>query len=207
MLETLLSMDPATIVAFMGAGILLNLTPGADVLFTSASGLAGGPRAGIAAAAGISLGSLAHTVLAALGLSALIAANPLAYDAIRWLGAGYLAFLAIRTWRAPPVTAGKRPATTLSTALKRGLLTNILNPKVALFILAFLPQFTTPTVGPIWHQILILGILFASVGMVVTSAYGIAAGTLSRALTRVSGTLNKITAVIFGGLAARLIWE
>jgi len=207
MLETLLAMDPATIATFAGAGTLLNLTPGTDVVFASASGLAGGPRAGIAAAAGISLGSLAHSCLAALGLSALIAANPLAYDAIRWLGAAYLLFLAVQAWRTQPGAARIKGEISLYPALKRGFLTNILNPKVALFILAFLPQFTTPAAGPIWQQILILGLIFSATGLVITSAYGATAGLMRHAMSRAAGTLDKITALVFAALAARLIWD
>ncbi len=80
-------------------------------------------------------------------------------------------------------------------------------PKVALFILAFLPQFADPDIGPIWHQILILGVLFSLTGMIITSAYGAAAGVFRTALQRITGPLNKLTALIFGGLAVRLIWE
>lgn len=207
MLETLLAMDLATVAAFAGAGILLNLTPGSDVMFASASGLSGGPRAGIAAAAGISLGGLVHTALAAFGLAALIAASPATYDAIRWLGAAYLLFLAIKTWRSPPASRHGTGENRLYTAFKRGFLTNMLNPKVALFILAFLPQFTTPAAGPIWHQILILGVVFASTGFCITAGYGATAGLLRTALGRVSKTLNRITALVFGALAIRLVWE
>lgn len=207
MLETLFAMDPATIAAFAGAGILLNLTPGSDVMFASASGLSGGPRAGIAAAAGISLGGLVHTALAAFGLAALIAASPAAYEAIRWLGAAYLLFLAVRTWRAPPDTGHGTGANSLHIAFRRGFLTNMLNPKVALFILALLPQFTTPGAGPIWHQILILGTIFAVTGFVITSGYGATAGLLRAVLIRASKTLNRITALVFGALAIRLVWE
>jgi len=200
-------MDPITIFAFLSVGILLNLTPGADVLFATASGLSGGPRAGIAAAAGISLGSLAHTVFAALGLSALLLASPIAFEAVRWAGAAYLLWLAIKTWKSPAVRDGRSGENSLYFALKRGFLTNLLNPKVALFILAFLPQFADPAIGPIWHQILILGVLFSLTGMIITSIYGAAAGFFQSALKRAAAPFNKLTAIIFGGLAIRLIWE
>lgn len=143
----------------------------------------------------------------ALGISAAIIAIPHAYDAIRYLGAAYLALLAVQSWRAGPSLPRARGENSLYSALKRGFLTNILNPKVALFILAFLPGFTDPAAGPVWHQIVILGVLFTTTGMVITSAYGIAAGLFGTALSRASGALNKITAIIFGGLAARLIWD
>lgn len=207
MLETLLAMDPALIIAFTGAGVLLNLTPGSDVAFAMASGISGGPRTGVAAALGITLGGLTHVMFAVLGISAALMAIPHAYDSIRYIGAAYLIFLAVKTWRAPSALEKAVGAKRLFSALKRGYLTNLLNPKVALFILAFLPQFTRPEAGPIWQQILLLGLLFNATGFVITSAYGLTAGFAGNHLARLGGTLNKITAIVFGGLAARLIWE
>ncbi|MBV7380288.1 LysE family translocator [Maritimibacter dapengensis] len=199
----ILGLDPAAVLAFVGAGLLLNLTPGPDVMFATASGLSGGPRVGAAAALGVALGGLLHTLLAAVGLSALLTTFPVAYDLVRWAGAGYLVYLAIRAWRAPPPDRG-RGATELSRAIGRGFLTNALNPKVALFILALLPQFTAPEAGAVWAQILILGTLFATTGFFVTAAYGVAAGQLGAQLARHARLLNRIGAVVYIGLAARL---
>ena len=207
MLTILTALDPVTIVTFMGAGILLNLTPGADVVFASACGMSGGWRAGIAAAFGISLGSLLHITLAAVGVSALLKAVPHAYDAIRYLGAAYLAYLAYKSWVTKSVPDAGRSASSLGRAIRRGFLTNALNPKVALFILAFLPQFTDPAIGPVWQQILILGVAFTTTGMVITSTYGAMAGVFGGTLRARFGVLNKITALIFGGLAARLVLD
>ena len=103
--------DPITLTTFMAASIAPNLTPGADMMFISASGAAGGSRVGIAAAMGVSIGSLFHTVLAVVGVAALIKASPAAYDVLRYVGAAYLVYLAITTWRAGPPdaeTAGAR---------------------------------------------------------------------------------------------------
>lgn len=207
MLETLFSMDPTLILTFTGAGILLNITPGSDVAFAMASGISGGPRAGIAAALGITLGGLTHVMLAVLGISAALMAVPHAYDAIRYIGAAYLLFLAVKTWRAPSALEKAVGAKRLISALKRGYLTNLLNPKVALFVLAFLPQFTRPEAGPIWQQILLLGLVFNASGLIINSAYGTAAGLAGHHITRMGSGLNKITSIVFGGLAARLIWE
>ncbi len=207
MIETLLNMQPATLLTFLAAGVMLNLTPGADVIFASASGVAGGWRAGVAAAMGITLGAVVHIGLAAVGISAVVMATPWAYDAIRYLGAGYLVFLAIKTWRAQGGLGGGTGARHLSHALRRGFLTNVLNPKVALFVLAFLPQFTAPEAGPIWHQILILGAIFATTGMFINAGYGALAGLAGTTLTRASRTFNKLTALVFGGLAARLLLD
>lgn len=207
MLQTLLTMDPLLILSFMSAGILLNLTPGADVVFATASGISGGWRNGVAAAAGIALGSSAHVALAAIGVSAAIMALPGAYDAIRYVGAAYLVFLAIKAWRDSGELGTAEGARGPIHALKRGFWTNLLNPKVALFVLAFLPQFTRLDAGPVWQQILILGAIFVATGFVITSSYGAAAGLFGTVMRRASGTLNKLTAIVFGGLAARLLWD
>lgn len=207
MSETIQTFPPAQLLAFALAGLLLNLTPGADVMFATASGLRGGPRAGMAAGLGVGLGGAMHVTLAALGLSALIAAQPAALTAIRWFGALYLFWLAAQAWRAGPPEAAERGATRPLRALGRGFLANALNPKVILFILAFLPQFTDPAYGPVWRQIVLLGGIFTLTGTLVTMAYGALAGAMGQALGRRLGALNRIAAVVFAGLAARLVWE
>ena len=205
MLETLINMDPWTVASFVGAGVVLNLTPGADVLFTTASGIKGGWRYGVAAAFGITLGSAIHVILAVLGVSAAIAAIPFGLEIIRYLGAAYLAYLAVQAWRAKPNVHQPTAADTLSSAIKRGLITNILNPKVGLFILAFLPQFTDPAIGPVWQQMLFLGVLFILTGFTITALYGVISGLSRNAFQSRLSILNKISALIFGGLAARLV--
>lgn len=202
----ILGLDPATIAGFVAAGLALNLTPGADVMFATASGLAGGPRAGIAAAGGVALGALVHTILAAAGLAAVLAAAPAVYVALTWLGAGYLLWLAIRAWRAGPVLPGQG-APRLGPAFRRGFVTNALNPKVALFVLAFLPQFTRPEAGPAWAQMLFLGGVFALTGFVITAAYSLAASYGARRLARASGWLNRLSALVFGAIALRLVLD
>lgn len=199
--------EPHVLLTFLGAGIVLNLTPGADVAFTMASGLKGGKRGAVAAAIGITSGSLVHTVLAAFGLAAVFSSYPIAFDAIRYLGAAYLLYLAWQAWTQSGSLTKSDCASSMRKAMAQGFLTNILNPKVGLFILAFLPQFTDPQNGPVWLQMLILGGLFASTGIVITIAYGLLAGTLSDRLHRYQGPFNTLTALIFGGLAARLAWQ
>ena len=147
MIETLFAFETATLLAFLGACLVLFATPGADMMFTLASGAAGGARAGAAAAVGISAGSFTHVLLTAAGLGALIVAHPGAYEAIRYAGAAYLVCLAWQMWRAGPGTETVDGARRAARAFARGYLTNILNPKVALFVLAFLPQFTDPAIG------------------------------------------------------------
>ncbi|MEM8632805.1 MAG: LysE family translocator [Pseudomonadota bacterium] len=204
MLDTLFALDPWTVGTFMGAAFLLYLTPGADMMFTIASGLNGGPKAGVAAACGISLGVLVHVAAAATGLAVLLAAYPAAYDTIRWIGAAYLAYLAWVSWRAPPVAPEARGAANIQRAFRRGFLTNILNPKVALFVVAFLPQFADPALGPIWQQIVVLGVLLAVGGVVTDGSIGFFAGMAADRMKRLSGVMGKVSAVVFGGLAVRL---
>lgn len=205
MIDTLFAMDPVLLAAFLAAGLLLNLTPGADVAFAMASGAQGGVRAGIAAGAGISTGSLAHTLLAAFGLAALLATHPAAFDAIRFAGAAYLLWLAWRSWTAPAADLGQATAPRrLRRVYLRGVLTNLLNPKVALFQLAFLPQFTTVGAGPVWQQMLLLGGLFAVTGFIVNAGYGALAGAMAQRLRRNTRLMQRLCAVVFAGLAARL---
>lgn len=203
MIETIAAMDPVVILAFMAAGVALNLTPGADVMFAMASGMRSGWRAGFAAAIGITLGSAVHILLAAAGVSAAIAAVPYAFDAIRYLGAVYLLYLAFQAWWAASLSQS-RGATDMRSAVRNGFVTNLLNPKVALFVLAFLPQFTDPTIGPVWQQFIALGAIFLTTGLIITGAYGAFAGLLSARIRKSSIILNRVSAVIFGGLAARL---
>ena len=199
--------DPALLLAFIGAGLLLNLTPGADFVFISASGISGGPRVGMAAAVGVNLGILIHIAMAAAGLSALLIAFPLAYDVIRYAGAAYLVYLALQAWRSTGDIGQGKAAPSLWVAVRRGFLTNLLNPKTALFIFAFIPQFTDPAIGPIWMQILFLGGIFAGVGFAFALSLGALAGIFTNALKSRVRFLNRLSAVMFAGLAARLVWD
>ena len=207
MTDLLALVPPADLAAFLAAGIVLNLTPGADVMFATASGMAGGPRAGAVAGLGVGLGGLWHVGLAALGISALIAAHPAALLGLKWAGAGYLLWLAWKSWRScGDVVAGRGERGAMA-ALWRGFVTNALNPKVALFVLAFLPQFTDAARGPVWQQILVLGALFTLTGTAITAGYGALAGLAGRRLGARLGLLNRVAALMFGGLALRLVWE
>lgn len=201
--------DPLTLAAFVPAALALNLTPGADMMFCLAQGMRGGPRPAVAASAGISAGSMANVALAGLGLGALVASLPWLFDAIRWVGIGYLLWLALRTLRAPLGTAGA-PAVHPARAFRDGLLVNISNPKVILFILAFIPQFVDPVRGAILGQFLIFGAVIAVGGFVINAAVGCGAGGIGRVLardTRIERLLKVISASVFGLLAAKLAWD
>ena len=204
MWEILWGFGPALITGFVIAGLILNLTLGADFLFIMSSGISGGPRIGVAASLGVNLGVVVHILAAAAGLSALLLAHPAAYDAIRIFGTAYLAWMALQAWRSSDVVVRARGSRGVWQAAQRGFLINVSNPKTALFIFAFIPQFTDPSIGPIWVQILILGTIFLVNGALFTLCLGGGSGYFAAALGARAG-LNKISAILLGGLAARLI--
>ena len=205
MLHLLMSFPHDRLLTFIAGGLVLNFAPGADVIFATASGIRGGPKVGALAGLGVGFGACWHVTLAALGLSAMIAAWPEALVVIRYAGAAYLLVLAWESWRATGTLPEGRGAGSRWAAVRRGFLSNALNPKPVLFILAFLPQFTDPHLGPIWQQVVLLGGIFAFTGTIVTMGYGILAGYVRHALGRRMEALNKVAAVMFGGLALRLI--
>ncbi len=153
---------------FVPAALALNLTPGADMMFCLGQGLRGGPRAALAADAGIALGGMVHVAVAGLGLGALVASAPWAFDAIRWIGVAYLLWLAARALRGNG-TPGNLPQTRAATAFRDGLLVNLSNPKVILFVLAFVPQFVDAS-RPVLPQFLIFGAVLSLGGLVVNGA-------------------------------------
>ncbi|MEM7074321.1 MAG: LysE family translocator [Pseudomonadota bacterium] len=205
--DVLTGFDPATLAAFIAAGLLLNVTPGADFVYVTASGIRGGPAMGMAAALGINVGIAVHVTLAAAGLSVLLLTHSWAYDLIRYVGAAYLVYLAVQAWRSEATPQDGIAATSIVRAIRRGFLTNVLNPKTALFIFAFIPQFTDPALGPIWAQILVLGGIFLGVGLIFSLCLGAMAGLMADILKARKRLLNRISAVMFGGLAARLILD
>jgi threonine/homoserine/homoserine lactone efflux protein len=202
----MLPVDTLTLLAFIPAGLALNLTPGADMMFCLGQGLRGGWRAAMAANVGIAVGGMVHVTLAALGLGALVAAHPAAFEAIRWLGVAYLLWLAVSALRSPlPTGAEVRPQPVLR-VFGQALMVNLLNPKVILFILAFLPQFVDPA-RPILPQFLTLGVVFSLGGLVVNGVVGLFAGSIGQRLARSAAFarwLGRISAGIFGALALRL---
>ncbi len=195
---------------FTSAALALNLTPGADMLFCLAQGAKSGPRVGIAASIGISTGALVHTLLAALGLAALLAAHPVAFELLRWGGVAYLVWLAVRSFRSGPIEwSGPDGASSagMVQAWREGTLVNLLNPKVAIFILAFVPQFVDPARGSSLLQFLVLGGILIAGGTVVNGLVGICASKVGRLLdeNQRAGTIfRRSTGVIFLGLAAKL---
>ncbi|MFD1881912.1 LysE family translocator [Paracoccus pacificus] len=203
--DTLANIPTDDLLACIIGGLVVNIAPGPDVFFASACGIQGGPRAGFLAGVGVGLGVLMHLTLAVVGLGALMVAHPEALRVVKYIGAGYLLWLAWSAWNAGPVDPAARGAVRTATILRRGFLSNALNPKPIMFMLAYLPQFTSPAYGPVWQQVLGLGIIFWMGGTLITMAYGVAAGYAGQIIGPRIGILNRIAAVMFAGLALRLV--
>lgn len=204
--------DLATLLLFIPIALALNLTPGADMLFCLGQGAKSGPRAGVAASFGIATGAFVHALAGGLGLAAVIAANPLAYALIRWAGIAYLLYLAFKALRAPivPLSATEVPATQSWRAWQDGVFVCMLNPKVALFMLALVPQFVDPARGSVLIQFLIFGMILNIGGTIINALVGVFAGSIGRALARNAGAtraLNLLTGAVFVGLAAKLAFD
>jgi threonine/homoserine/homoserine lactone efflux protein len=194
---------------FMAATLALNLAPGPDMLYVSTRSLTQGRRAGVISALGIAAGSVAHTVAIASGLAALLGALPLAYEIVRFAGAAYLIWLGIQALRNRSGLASGKPLEHASdwAIFRQGAITNVLNPKVALFFLAFLPQFVDPQRGSVALQLVVLGTLFNCSGTLVNIAVAYLASSAGRWLNT-SGRAERIfrwlTASVFIGLGLRL---
>ena len=199
----------SALLAFVGAGLLLNIAPGPDVLYIVGRSLSQGRLAGVVSALGISAGCLFHVAAAAFGLSTLMLALPLAYDVVRYAGAAYLVWLGVRALhtRAGATALQRLAPVPLGAIFRQGMVTNALNPKVALFFLAFLPQFTDAARGPLAPQFLILGVIFVVNGTVVCLGYALAASWLRGWLTArydIHTWLNRAMGALFIGLGLRL---
>lgn len=199
--------------AFFSVAVLLALAPGPDNLFVLMQSATGGRRAGFAVVAGLMLGVVVHTLAVALGLAALFAASATAFTVLKLLGAAYLLYLAWGAWRAPvALTAGGPGASDAPPPwprlMARGVVMNLTNPKVVLFFLALLPQFVQPGQGPVALQILWFGWLFIVAATLVFGIVVLAADALRARLARSARTqrgLNRAAALVFVGLAARLV--
>jgi threonine/homoserine/homoserine lactone efflux protein len=192
--------------AFLIAGILLNLTPGQDTIFIIGQSISLGPKAGVMSALGIGTGSLFHTLAAALGLSAIITSSAFMFHLIKYLGAAYLIFLGIQAFlkkKEMKFSGQGFVQTALFSIYRRGILTNVLNPKVALFFLAFLPQFINPHYSPVYIPFIILGTAFTTTGTIWCLIIALFSSFFSSALQRnpkTSGWLQKISGSMFIGL-------
>ncbi len=175
---------------FLAASIPLILAPGPSVAYILATTLRSGRARGLVSALGIETGYLVHVAGTVLGLSALIAASAEAFTVVKVAGAAYLLWLAWRSWRSRTpgtlgaLTSSVTPAGGLGAAFVRALPVGILNPKTAVFYLAFLPQFTDPAAGPVWVQLVTFGLLFIALATVFDSLWALFGGALARVLPR-----------------------
>jgi threonine/homoserine/homoserine lactone efflux protein len=194
-----------TLVLFAGAAVALLVVPGPSVLYIVARGMHQGRSAALVSVLGVTTATLVHTTLAAIGLSAILASSAAAFTVVKAAGSAYLLWLAVRTWRdrsaehadAPP------PAVPLLRVFVQGFVVNLLNPKTALFILALLPQFVDPARGSAAVQILVLGGVLASLGLLSDGAYALASGSLGAWLRRrrsVATAQRRISAVLYAAL-------
>ena len=192
-----------SLLAFLAAGIMLNLTPGPDMLYVTARSVSQGRPAGLVSALAIGVGCLVHLAAAAIGVSAFLAYSATAFTVLKLGGAAYLVFLGIRAWLSGRSVRGAASMTAqpLARVFAQGVLVNVLNPKVALFFLAFLPQFVDPSRSdPLW-QVLLLGLLFNLTGTAVNCLVALGAdragGVLrgprfGRLMPRISGSVYII---------------
>lgn len=199
---------------FVASVVLLCITPGPDLAYVVGQSVARGRRAGILSAAGVALGSCTHAVASALGLTALIAASPLLFTLIKYLGAAYLIYLGVRMIgstfiaSAAAETASPPPAQTgTRLLLLRGFITSITNPKVLLFFIAFFPQFVA--IGSQYHAsaFLLLGMTYALVGLMTDGMFALLAGGAAGAVAnnkRLQTVLDRLVGATFIGLGIRL---
>lgn len=207
--------DTTQLLMFIAAGWLLNLTPGPDVLYIVSSALKSGVRAGLVAALGIVSGCFVHVFAAALGVGALLATSATAFTVLKWAGAAYLMWMGIKLLLAKGggsaiVPAGVRAeamAVDLWRVYRQGFLTNVLNPKVALFFLAFVPQFIAPGTEDKVTAFLLLGLLFNLNSLPINFGYAWLAGWASRrvgAVQRAMHWMDRAAGVMFVGFGLRL---
>jgi threonine/homoserine/homoserine lactone efflux protein len=202
--------DLSTIMLFAAACLVLTSTPGPDMLLIASRSIGQGHAAGFMTFAGIALGTYCHALAAALGLSQLFVAFPIAFEIVRYVGCAYLLYLAWKTVRAgdaefAPESVAKRFS--LSRIFGEGLATNLLNPKMALFVLALFPQFVRPEAGSIFVQMLVLASILNGIGLVVNGAVVLLSGHLRRrvrAIGRFKALPRYLLAGVFAGLACRL---
>lgn len=199
----------STMLIFSAAALALTATPGPDMLLIASSSVSQGKRAGFATLAGIMVGTYCHALAAALGLSQLLLRLPFAFDLLRLAGAAYLLYLASKTFRSKATAFSPNAAMSkisAKQALLRGLLTNLFNPKMMLFVLALFPQFVKPEAGAVAVQIMLLATVLNLIGLMVNGVVIFAAGKLSTLRSdRPSPWPQYLLSLVFAGLAARLM--
>ncbi|RIA35016.1 threonine/homoserine/homoserine lactone efflux protein [Ectopseudomonas oleovorans] len=198
---------------FAGAALLMVLTPGPNMIYLISRSICQGRKAGVISLLGVILGFLVHMFAAALGITALFLAIPIAYDLLKWAGAAYLLYLAwqaVRPGARSPFEAQQLPADPPSRLLLMGFLTNVLNPKIAVFYLSIFPQFVSPEHGSVFQQSILLGLTQISVSFTVNLLIALFAGSLSAWLVSRPRWLvaqRYVMGGVLAGLAVRLVSE
>jgi threonine/homoserine/homoserine lactone efflux protein len=201
--------DSGTLLMFFTTSVLLALSPGPDNLFVMTQAAQQGRKAGLLVTLGLCTGLLAHTAAVTFGLAALFKASATAFTILKFTGAGYLLYLAVLSFRAGTATGATSAVVRLKSAAlyRRGIIMNITNPKVSIFFLAFLPQFSDPAKGPLSLQLPLLGSVFIAATIIVFGAISVLAGAFGERFRQsafAQKVLNRAAAGIFAGLALKL---
>lgn len=202
-------MTASTLLYFLGASVALTIAPGPDNTFIVAQGISRGKKAAVVTALGMCSGVSVHTTAAALGISALLYSSATAFTILKYAGAAYLLFLAYKALKEQQVLLPEETADALSSwvMFRRGFIMNVINPKVALFFLAFLPQFVTPQSGSVSMQMFFLGLLFMAQAVVLFSVIGWLSGSVGTIILkrpRIARWFGRLTAGVFASLGIRL---
>jgi threonine/homoserine/homoserine lactone efflux protein len=193
-----------TFLLFAAASAVLLVVPGPSVLYVVTRGAVHGHRAGAVSVLGVGLGNFSHAIAAAIGISAIIASSAVAFSFVKYAGAAYLIYLGVSALMGrgeSPLAMPERTRTDRR-LFWEGFLVDLLNPKTALFFLAFLPQFVDPAHGPVASQMLLLGAVFTGLGLLSDGTYALAAGALGRRLrsARFESRLRRASGVVYLGL-------
>ena len=201
--------EPNKFLLFIGVSWALIIAPGPDMLYVISRGITHGRRAGLLSATGVVCGILVHTTAAAFGLTLILQTSALAFLLVKYLGAAYLIYLGIKAWRDKSTVSLQTPApvATSGALFWQGVLSNVLNPKIAIFFLAFLPQFVEKGSEKAAWQMVFLGLIFAGFGLCFLLAVGFFSGTIGKWLTgrpRYAQSLQRLAGGILIGLGIRL---
>ena len=186
--------DTATLLLFLSAAFMLTIAPGPDIIYVAMRGLAQGWRAGLVAALGLVTGIFVHILLAAIGLSAILASSPILFAIVKYAGAAYLIYIGWQIFKAPAISVEEdHQHPKLGQIYRQTILMNILNPKVALFFLAFLPQFVDANSDHVTAQFILFGFLFQLTALLIMGSVGLFAGAITAKLGEKSGNSTWLT--------------
>jgi threonine/homoserine/homoserine lactone efflux protein len=203
--------EPAKFLLFLGVSWALIIAPGPDMIYVITRGIAHGRRAGVLSAVGVVCGILVHTSAAALGLTLILQTSALAFLLVKYIGATYLIYLGIKTWWDKSILDLQTPSPLVNSRALfwQGVLSNVLNPKIAIFFLAFLPQFVDKSSSQVTWQMVFLGLTFACFGLCFLLVVGYSSGTIGRWLThrpQYTRSLQRFAGSILVGLGIRLVF-